>query len=161
MKLGLEWSSDRLHNMPTCWLLTGEIFGKHLDWQVRSGHQKAKMENCIRAVSVILQSSVPAGGGDSASRFSWWNLTTMHVMLSALPQEKAVSVNLRAAASGSSSTLTSETASWLTWITMINNTQLLSIAMEIIHNYLHKCKWTKQPELYQSNKKGQVMATST
>lgn len=38
--------------------------------------------------------------------------TTMHVMLSELPREKAVSANFRAAASGSSSILTSAMASW-------------------------------------------------
>lgn len=37
----------------------------------------------------------------------------MHVMLSALPREKAVAVNFRAAASGSSSILAMETASFL------------------------------------------------
>lgn len=34
---------------------------------------------------------------------SWWILTTMQVMLSALPRVKAVSVSFRAAATGSSS----------------------------------------------------------
>lgn len=50
--------------------------------------------------------------GLDATALSWWNLTTMHVMLSALPRVKATSVNFWAAASGSSSSRASETASW-------------------------------------------------
>lgn len=53
----------------------------------------------------------PKGEGDPPPVLSCWNFTTMHVMLSPLPRENAVSVSFRAAASGSSSIFTSATAS--------------------------------------------------
>jgi len=53
----------------------------------------------------------PEGEGESPLGLLCWNFTTMHVMLSLLPRENAVSVSFRAAASGSSSIFTSETAS--------------------------------------------------
>ena len=48
----------------------------------------------------------------AGSALSWWNFTTMQVILSALPRVKAVSVNFRDATSGSSSIRASATASW-------------------------------------------------
>lgn len=44
--------------------------------------------------------------------FSWWNFTTMQVILSALPRVNAVSVSFLAAASGFSSLCEIETASY-------------------------------------------------
>ena len=46
-------------------------------------------------------------------RDEWWNLTTMQVILSALPRTKAVSVSLCAAVSGSSSSPATDIASWI------------------------------------------------
>lgn len=106
------WNDGSTYHLASC---------KVSSWLPQSEDKALSSLDSKQGNSPVFQSFFGSAGFD----LSRWNLTTIQVILSALPRVKAVSVSFLAAASGSSSLVASDTASCDT-VTVIVYLEFLS-----------------------------------